>query len=72
MMEGEGSGYDLIYELNAMEAKDPPMIESSYNEVTVIQNAEIIDTEAASFAGLCFAELSVDAKGIYSFWYHSP
>lgn len=45
MMEGEGSGYDLIYELNAMEAKNPPMIESSYNEVTVIQNAEIIDTE---------------------------
>lgn len=45
MMEGEGSGYDLIYELNAMEAKDPPVIESSYNEVTVIQNAEIIDAE---------------------------
>lgn len=45
MMEGEGSGYDLIYELNAMEAKLPPEIDSSYNEFEVTQRADIIDVE---------------------------
>lgn len=42
MMEGEGSGYDLIYELNAKEAKLPPEIDSSYNEFKVTQRADII------------------------------
>lgn len=45
LMEGEGSGYDLIYELNAMEAKRQPEIDSSYNECRVTQYAEIIDVE---------------------------
>lgn len=45
MMEGEGSGYDLIYELDSIEAKHPPIVESSFNEVTVTQGAEIIDVE---------------------------
>ena len=45
MMEGEGSGYDLIYELNAKEAKLPPEIDSSYNEFRVTQRADIIDVE---------------------------
>lgn len=45
MMEGEGSGYDLIYELNAKEAKLPPEIDSSYNEFKVTQRADIIDVE---------------------------
>jgi ATP-dependent DNA helicase RecG len=43
MMEGEGSGYDLIYELNASESKLQPTIESTFNTVTVTQSAEIID-----------------------------
>jgi ATP-dependent DNA helicase RecG len=45
MMEGEGSGYDLIYELNASESKLQPTIESTFNTVTVTQSAEIIDKE---------------------------
>ena len=45
LMEGEGSGYDLIYELNAKEAKLPPEVNSSYNECEVIQRAAIIDVE---------------------------
>lgn len=45
MMEGEGSGYDLIYEINAMAAKKQPVIESSYEEVNVIQEAAIVDRE---------------------------
>lgn len=47
LMEGEGSGYDLIYEISSMDSKRPPIIESSFNETKVIvyseiQNAEII------------------------------
>ena len=47
LMEGEGSGYDLIYEINSMEAKCPPIIESSFNETKVtlyagIRNPEVL------------------------------
>lgn len=45
LMEGEGSGYDLIYELDALEAKKQPEIESTFNTVTVYQSAEITDKE---------------------------
>lgn len=45
LMEGEGSGYDLIYELNAKEAKLPPAVDSSYSEFKVTQKAEIIDVD---------------------------
>lgn len=45
LMEGEGSGYDLIYELNSLEAKGQPQIESSYNECIVTQYARIIKPE---------------------------
>ena len=45
LMEGEGSGYDLIYELDAVDAKKQPEIESTFNTVTVYQSAEITDKE---------------------------
>lgn len=45
LMEGEGSGYDLVYELNAMEAKHQPIVEADYGEVNVVQNKEIINHE---------------------------
>ncbi|RGU31069.1 ATP-binding protein [Bacteroides cellulosilyticus] len=67
MMEGEGSGYDLIYELNAMEAKNPPMIESSYNEVTVIQNAEIIDTELLPLLDFVLQNYQLTQKAFTAF-----
>lgn len=41
LMEGEGSGYDLIYEINAMEAKNLPIVETDYNNVTIIQHSAI-------------------------------
>ncbi|MCI2083140.1 MAG: hypothetical protein LKK19_03140 [Bacteroidales bacterium] len=43
LMEGEGSGYDLIYESNAMEAKTLPIIESSFSETRVIQKSKIVN-----------------------------
>ncbi|MDE6562035.1 MAG: putative DNA binding domain-containing protein [Muribaculaceae bacterium] len=41
LMEGEGSGYDLMYELNAMDAKRMPIPESDFNNVTVTQYSAI-------------------------------
>lgn len=67
MMESEGSGYDLIYELNAMEAKNPPMIESSYNEVTVVQNAEIIDTELLPLLDFVLQNYQLTQKAFTAF-----
>jgi ATP-dependent DNA helicase RecG len=43
MMEGEGSGYDLIYELNAINAKELPVIYSDFNNTTVVQTSKIVD-----------------------------
>ena len=45
LMEREGSGYDFIYELDAIEAKKQPEIDSTFNTVTVYQSAEITDKE---------------------------
>ncbi len=45
LMEGEGSGFDLIYELNSMDAKPMPVLETDYNSVKVIQFSGIINTD---------------------------
>jgi ATP-dependent DNA helicase RecG len=45
LMEGEGSGYDLIYELNAMDSKELPKIISDFNATTVIQTSKIVNEE---------------------------
>ena len=41
LMEGEGSGYDLIYELDARDSKRLPEIESDFNYTKVTQYSEI-------------------------------
>jgi ATP-dependent DNA helicase RecG len=43
LMEGEGSGYDLIYELNALDAKLIPEVVSEFGSTTVIQYSKITD-----------------------------
>ena len=45
LMEGEGSGYDLIYELNAMDSKELPQIISDFNSTSVIQTSKIVNEE---------------------------
>ena len=45
LMEGEGSGYDLIYELDTRDSKELPKIESDFNYTKVIQSSKIIDEE---------------------------
>lgn len=67
LMEGEGSGYDLIYELNSMEAKHQPIIESSYNEVKVIQQAEIIDKELLPLLDYVLQNYNLTQKGYIAF-----
>lgn len=45
LMEGEGSGYDLIYELNARDSKPLPEIESDFNYTKITQYSQITSTE---------------------------
>lgn len=43
LMEGEGSGYDLIYELDSKDNKPFPEIISDFDSTKVIQGSEILD-----------------------------
>lgn len=45
LMEGEGSGYDLIYEINALDVKQNPLIENDFNSVRVTQYSNIQNQE---------------------------
>jgi len=47
-MEGEGSGYDLVYEKLARDAKPMPQIESEYTQVSVTVYSSSVDTEVIS------------------------
>lgn len=67
MMEGEGSGYDLIYELNAKEAKLPPEVDSSYNEFKVMQRAEIIDVEILPLLDYVLQNYQLSQKSFIAF-----
>lgn len=67
LMEGEGSGYDLIYELNAMEAKRQPEIDSSYNECRVTQYAEIIDVELLPLLDFVMQNYLLSQKSFIAF-----
>lgn len=46
LMEGEGSGYDLIYEKLSEDAKPFPEIDSDYSKVSVKVFSNVIDEEA--------------------------
>ena len=46
MMEGEGSGYDLIYEITGRDSKPYPIVYSDFNATTVSQSSKILDDEA--------------------------
>lgn len=46
LMEGEGSGYDLIYEKLSTDGKPFPKIESDYNKVNVTIESRIVDMQA--------------------------
>ena len=67
LMEGEGSGYDLIYELNAKEAKLPPIIDSSFNECCVTQFAQIIDVELLPLLDFVMQNYQLSQKAFIAF-----
>lgn len=46
LMEGEGSGYDLIYEITGRDSKPFPQLNSDFNSITVTQYSKILDDEA--------------------------
>ncbi len=48
LMEGEGSGYDLIYEKLARDAKPMPKIESDFTKVSVTVYSKTINPEVIS------------------------
>ena len=46
LMEGEGTGYDLIYEIDSRDSKPFPDIYSDFNYMKVSQSSKILDEEA--------------------------
>lgn len=46
LMEGEGSGYDLIYEISGRDSKPFPDVYSDFNSTTVVQYSKILDKES--------------------------
>jgi ATP-dependent DNA helicase RecG len=44
-MEGEGTGYNLIYEITSRDAKAFPIPVSDFNSITVTQSSKILDEE---------------------------
>ena len=66
-MEGEGSGYDLIYELNGMEAKRPPFIESSFNETKVTLYSDIQNTDVLPLLDYTMNNYKLSQKGYIAF-----
>lgn len=46
LMEGEGSGYDLIFEIAGRDSKPFPIIYSDFNTTSVIQYSKILDEES--------------------------
>lgn len=48
LMEGEGSGYDLVYEKLSLDAKPFPELESTFGKMAVTVQSGIVDEEALS------------------------
>lgn len=67
LMEGEGSGYDLIYELNGMEAKRPPVIESSFNETKVTLYSDIQNVDVLPLLDYTLSNYKLSQKGYIAF-----
>ena len=45
LMEGEGSGYDLIFEITGRDSKPFPIVYSDFNTISVTQYSKILDEE---------------------------
>lgn len=64
LMEGEGSGYDLIYELDARDAKRLPEIISDFNYTKVIQYSGITNDNTVTLLDYLLNNYSLSQKDI--------
>ena len=64
LMEGEGSGYDLIYQLDVMDSKDLPQIISDFNSTTVIQTSRIVNEEILPILDYVTANYNISQKNL--------
>lgn len=67
LMEGEGSGYDLIYELDSMEGKHPPIPESTFNEFKVTQYSGIRNEDILPLLDYVLQNYELTQKGYITF-----
>jgi ATP-dependent DNA helicase RecG len=64
LMEGEGSGYDLIYELTAMYTKELPVIYSDFNTTKVVQTSKILNEEMLPVLDFVTRNYNVSQKNL--------
>ena len=67
LMEGEGSGYDLIYQIDTMDSKELPQIISEYNYTKVIQSSKIIDEEILPLLDYVSQQYEISQKNFIAF-----
>ena len=67
LMEGEGSGYDLIYELNLLDSKRLPEIVSEYNFTRVIQYAGIVNADVLQLLDFVAGNYLLSQKDLITF-----
>jgi ATP-dependent DNA helicase RecG len=67
LMEGEGSGYDLIYELDAMDSKELPCVTSDFSHTTVIQSYKIIDEDILPLLDFVSQNYQISQKSLIAF-----
>jgi len=62
LMEAEGSGYDMIYEKLILDAKELPIIESSFNEVSVTLKSGIVDVDALNLINYIISNFQLSGR----------
>lgn len=67
LMEGEGSGYDLIYQLDAMDSKELPQITSEFSYTRVVQSSKIIDEEILPLLDFVSQHYDISQKNFIAF-----
>ena len=67
LMEGEGSGYDLIYQLDAMDSKELPQIISEFSYTKVIQSSKIIDEDILPLLDFVSQHYDISQKNFIAF-----
>jgi ATP-dependent DNA helicase RecG len=67
LMEGEGSGYDLIYEKLSRDAKPFPTIESDFNKVSVTVYSKVIDEEILQLLAYVQSNYPLTSREIITF-----